>query len=202
MRSKGRITTWHDEKGFGFVTPFDGSRQLFIHIKAFSNRIRRPQINDVVTFSMSSDKRGRPCAAEAVLAGDKLKQKAPNQRNTPAIVVAVLFLAAVGVSVALDQVPLIAGVAYGALSLITFGAYAWDKSSAKRGAWRTAEGRLHVLGLAGGWPGALIAQQTLRHKSKKASFVTVLWATALINGGAFWWLHTEGGQAALQAILR
>lgn len=201
MRCKGKITTWHDDKGFGFITPFDSSKQVFIHIKAFSNRNRRPQINDVVTFSMSSDKQGRPCAASAVLAGEKLKPKAPNQRNSLAIAVAVLFLAAVGASVALEQLPLILGIAYAVLSLVTFGAYAWDKSSARMGAWRTAEGSLHLLGLAGGWPGALIAQQVLRHKSRKTSFVTVLWATVLINGGVFLWLHTDRGQAALEAFL-
>lgn len=201
MRSKGKITTWHDEKGFGFVTPFDGSKQVFIHIKSFGNRNRRPQINDVVTFSMSSDKQGRPCAADAVLAGQKLKAKAPNRRSTPAIAVAVLFLAAVGASIALNQLPLIIGIAYAALSLITFGAYAWDKSAARSGAWRTAESSLHLLGLAGGWPGAVIAQQTLRHKSKKPSFLAIFWVTATINGGAFLWLHTARGQASLQALL-
>jgi uncharacterized membrane protein YsdA (DUF1294 family)/cold shock CspA family protein len=202
MRSKGKITTWHDDKGFGFVTPFDGSKQVFIHIKAFRNRNRRPQINDVVTFSMSTDQQRRPCAANAVLAGDKLKPKAPNQSSTPAIAVAVLFFAAVGASVALNQLPLIVGIAYAVLSLITFMAYAWDKTAARSGGWRTAESTLHLLGLFGGWPGALIAQQTLRHKSKKGSFVAVLWATVLINGGAFVWLQTEDGQAALEAFLR
>jgi uncharacterized membrane protein YsdA (DUF1294 family) len=115
--------------------------------------------------------------------------------------VAVLFLAAVGASVTFNQLPLTVGIAYVVLSLITFGAYAWDKSSARMGAWRTAEGSLHLLGLAGGWPGALIAQQMLRHKSKKTSFVAVLWATVLINGAVFLWLHTERGQAALQVFL-
>jgi uncharacterized membrane protein YsdA (DUF1294 family)/cold shock CspA family protein len=200
MRRKGRVTTWHDDKGFGFVAPFDGSNRVFVHIKAFGNQNRRPQINDVVTFSMSSDKQGRPCAARAVLAGDKLKPKAPKQRSTPAIAVAVVFLGAVGTSIAFNQLPLIAGIAYLVLSLITFGAYAWDKSAARSGAWRTAEGTLHLLGLAGGWPGALIAQQMLRHKSKKASFLAVFWVTVLINCGALLWLHTERGQAALQAL--
>jgi uncharacterized membrane protein YsdA (DUF1294 family) len=150
---------------------------------------------------MSSDKQGRPCAAGAVLAGDKLKPKAPNQRSAPAIAVAALFLGAVGASIALNQLPLVVGLAYALLSLITFVAYAWDKSAARSGAWRTAEATLHLLGLAGGWPGALIAQQTLRHKSKKASFLAVFWLTVLINCGAALWLHTERGQAALQVFL-
>jgi uncharacterized membrane protein YsdA (DUF1294 family)/cold shock CspA family protein len=201
MRRKGKVTTWHDDKGFGFVSPFDDSKQVFIHIKSFSNRNRRPQINDVVTFSMSSDKQGRPCAARAVLAADKLEAKAPKRHSTLAITVAVLFLGAVGVSIALGQLPLIVGIAYAMLSLITFAAYARDKSAARSGGWRTAESTLHLLGLAGGWPGALIAQQMLRHKSKKASFLAVFWVTVLINCGALLWLHTARGQGALQALL-
>jgi len=40
---------------------------------------------------------------------------------------------------------------------------------------------LHLLSLAGGWPGALLAQQLLRHKSAKAEFRQVFWATVVIN---------------------
>ncbi len=61
-------------------------------------------------------------------------------------------------------------VIYFAASLAAFLAYAFDKSAAKGGRWRTSEGTLHLLALAGGWPGALLAQQFLRHKSAKASF--------------------------------
>ena len=85
--------------------------------------------------------------------------------------------------------PALIGIAYAALSLFTFIAYALDKSAAKRGAWRTPESSLHLLGLAGGWPGALIAQQVLRHKSKKASFRAVFWATAILNCAALVWLQ-------------
>ena len=56
-------------------------------------------------------------------------------------------------------------VLYGAMSLVTFLVYAMDKSAARRGAGRTSETTLHLLALVGGWPGALLAQQWLRHKS-------------------------------------
>ena len=201
MRSKGRIAAWNDDKGYGFVSPLAGGKQLFIHINAFANRSRRPQVNDIVTFALSTDKQGRPCAAKATLAGDKVTEKAPRKTSAALIVFALLFLAAVGLSVLTGHLHELAGVAYAVLSLITFAAYAFDKSAANRNAWRTPESTLHLLGLAGGWPGALVAQQVLRHKSKKASFRAVFWITVLINCSVLLWLHTDSGQTALQGIL-
>ena len=70
-------------------------------------------------------------------------------------------------------------------SLITFVCYAIDKSAAARGAWRTSENSLHLLALLGGWPGALCAQQWLRHKSSKAAFRSVFWVTVALNVTGF-----------------
>ena len=201
MRSKGKVASWNDDKGYGFITPLTGGKQVFIHVKAFSNRNRRPEINEVVTYALSKDKQGRPCAANATLAGDKLKEKTARKSSTPAILFALLFLGAVGISIMIGRLPVVIVIAYAALSLVTFIAYAIDKSAAQRGAWRTSESTLHMLGLIGGWPGALIAQQTLRHKSKKTSFRTVFWITVLMNCAALVWLHTESGRAAVKPLL-
>jgi uncharacterized membrane protein YsdA (DUF1294 family) len=79
--------------------------------------------------------------------------------------------------------------------------YAVDKSAAKRGDWRTQESTLHFLSIAGGWPGAIVAQQKLRHKSKKQSFRVVFWVTVLLNCGAFVWLFTPTGAATLRSLI-
>ncbi len=79
---------------------------------------------------------------------------------------------------------------YAGMSVVTFIAYAMDKSAAKRGDWRTPERTLHLLALAGGWPGALCAQQLLRHKSSKAPFRYVFWATVFVNVVGFVLLFT------------
>ena len=70
---------------------------------------------------------------------------------------------------------------YAAMSLITFIVYAIDKSAAKAHRWRTSEATLHLMALAGGWPGALLAQQWLRHKSAKQAFRVVFWMTVVLN---------------------
>jgi uncharacterized membrane protein YsdA (DUF1294 family) len=70
---------------------------------------------------------------------------------------------------------------YAIASSVTFVAYALDKSAAKQNKWRTAEATLHIFALVGGWPGALVAQRWLRHKSKKLSFQIVFWMTVLLN---------------------
>jgi uncharacterized membrane protein YsdA (DUF1294 family) len=55
-------------------------------------------------------------------------------------------------------------------SVMSFVDHALDKRAARRGARRTPERRLLLLGLLGGWPGGLLAQHWLRHKTAKASF--------------------------------
>ena len=74
--------------------------------------------------------------------------------------------------------------AYLSLGIITFAVYAWDKAAARRGAWRVPEATLHVLAVLGGWPGALAAQQVLRHKTRKQPFRTVFWFTVGLNSAA------------------
>ncbi len=71
-----------------------------------------------------------------------------------------------------------------AINVVTLAAYALDKQAARTGSWRTSEQRLHLLALAGGWPGAWVAQQWLRHKSSKPSFRTVYWATVVVHCAA------------------
>lgn len=90
---------------------------------------------------------------------------------------------------------------YIGLSIITYIIYAMDKSAANKGTWRTQESTLHLLALAGGWPGALVAQQKLRHKSKKESFRFVFWVTVLLNFGVFVWLFSSAGSDLLNSLI-
>lgn len=80
------------------------------------------------------------------------------------------------------SVLVLVGLGYGFMSLLTYAVYAVDKSAARRRRHRVPERTLHLLALFGGWPGALLAQQRLRHKSRKADFLRLFWLTVLLNG--------------------
>ena len=84
---------------------------------------------------------------------------------------------------------------YALASLACFGAYAMDKSAARSRSRRTPERSLLLLGLVGGWPGALLAQRMLRHKTAKTSFQVKFWLTVVANIGVLagltlWWNGT------------
>lgn len=74
------------------------------------------------------------------------------------------------------------------LSAVTLLIYALDKSAARRRQWRIPESLLHLLALAGGWPGALVAQRLLRHKTQKATFLAMFWLTVTANCAVLAWL--------------
>lgn len=76
---------------------------------------------------------------------------------------------------------LLAGLNCGLTSLITYAVYVLDKSAARRGRRRVPERTLHLLALLGGWPGALLAQRQLRHKTAKPRFLWASRLAALLN---------------------
>lgn len=201
MRTKGKITSWNDEKGFGFVEPCSGGKKVFLHIKAFSRRSLRPEIGKLVTYSLSTDKQGRPCAAQATFAGGRLPQQTKSQNNSLTLIFAAIFLTVVCISVITDKIHPLILVLYFVTSLMTFFMYAMDKSAAKKGTWRTQESTLHMFALIGGWPGALVAQQKLRHKSKKKPFRFVFWITVTVNCCTFLWLFTPSGSSKAQTLI-
>jgi uncharacterized membrane protein YsdA (DUF1294 family)/cold shock CspA family protein len=197
---KGKITTWNVQKAFGFIDPFAGGNQIFIHINAFQNRTRIPKINDVVTFSLVKDKDGRACAENALHGGEKIKKTSKLSSAKLSIVLAILFLVALNGWSYMGYVPILLIYAYCCLSITTFLAYVYDKFKAKQNAWRTPESTLHFLALLGGWPGAALAQQICRHKSSKRDFKIMFWVTVFVNLAMLTWLLSPYGKKLLMLI--
>ena len=64
------------------------------------------------------------------------------------------------------------------INVITYVTFAGDKRAAELGRRRISERDLLTLAFIGGTPGALIAQQMLRHKTRKEPFRSTLWTLA------------------------
>lgn len=201
MRYQGKITDWKDDQGFGFITPNGGDKQVFVHIKSFANRQRRPAGNEIVTYELRTDAKGRAQAENVAFVGDRTAGGHASRRGAVSLTLAALFLVFVAASVFSGKLPFAILALYIGASAVAFLAYALDKSAARNDRWRTQESTLHIFGLIGGWPGALAAQTLLRHKSKKRSFQVVFWATVIANCGAFGWLFTPSGSSALRSVL-
>jgi uncharacterized membrane protein YsdA (DUF1294 family) len=104
------------------------------------------------------------------------------------ILALILFAAIFGAAIHWWQVAPALAAVYGAASAACFAMYAVDKAAAKAGRWRTSENVLLLMGLACGWPGAVVAQQVLRHKSHKRSFAARFWITVVLNSTLFIYL--------------
>ncbi|HET9821026.1 MAG TPA: cold shock and DUF1294 domain-containing protein [Burkholderiaceae bacterium] len=193
MRFAGRLKSWNDDRGFGFIEPDQGGDELFVHIKAFPSGTGRPVAGQRLTFEVEPARHGRkramrvqyPTAPRAAPSTRAPRPESPAPWTLPRLVVLPLF-AVLYVYVALRwgfKPPAL--LVYAAGSLATFLLYAFDKSAAVAGRWRTPESTLHALALLGGWPGALLAQQLLRHKTAKPAFVAAFWATVAVNVALF-----------------
>ncbi|MDH5912609.1 DUF1294 domain-containing protein [Vibrio splendidus] len=111
------------------------------------------------------------------------------------IQIAITYLVLVAVSVLFAESSKALLVWYLAIGVVTFFVYSKDKRAAINGNWRVPEKTLHILSVAGGWLGALIAQEKLRHKTQKQPFRAIYWLTVVINVAAFLWTLTPSGQA-------
>jgi uncharacterized membrane protein YsdA (DUF1294 family)/cold shock CspA family protein len=198
MKRQGRLVRWEAERGFGFIRSPEVSADVFVHLRDFRDRQLKPQVGMAVRFEEIhvGGKGPRAVAVEAAAASASgVPRAAPRARprrapgrstaGTPwGAWLIVIYAAALGAAVWLGRLPLLALAVVAGLSVLTFVAYALDKSAAQAGRWRTPESTLHLLAFAGGWPGAWCAQRLLRHKSSKASFLWRFYLTVALHGAA------------------
>ena len=201
MRFEGRLKSWNAERGFGFIEPTAGGQEIFVHVSAIPTDFRPPRIGQAFSFEVELNREGRKRAANVgVPVVPKPRravgsERAPRRHERPAewnvlsATAIPAFLAIYGVVAVKWHVPAWVALVYLAMSLVCLLVYAFDKSAAVAGRWRSSERSLLLLGLLGGWPGGLIAQQLLRHKSSKASFRVAFWVTVIVNVGVFVGYH-------------
>jgi uncharacterized membrane protein YsdA (DUF1294 family)/cold shock CspA family protein len=204
VRRRGTLTTWKDDKGFGFIKPIDGGQDVFVHITELKNLSRRPKEGDVVRYHLAADQRGKVRACNAVIEGlqvsvqstvveqRQLRRKPSSTKSVSQpllhrvpLAVWVLLLATLpicgSIKLVFTSANFIPFILYLAMSLITFVIYAEDKSRAQQGKWRVPEKTLHLCEFMGGWMGGFVAQQLLRHKSSKSSYQASFWSIVTVH---------------------
>jgi len=154
-----------------------------------------------VTCELKPEPKGRSKIHRVAFVGERTAISTPTHRANILLPFALLFLVFVATMVFAARLPYAVLWFYLGASLIAFVAYALDKSAAIHARRRTEESTLHLLGLIGGWPGALAAQQLLRHKSSKASFQGVFWVTVAVNCCGLGWLLTTAGRDVLRPFI-
>ncbi len=66
---KGVLKTWKEDRGFGFIEPDNGGRDLFIHISALGQPSRRPIPGDIIHYQVARDRHGKLRAINANIEG-------------------------------------------------------------------------------------------------------------------------------------
>lgn len=78
---KGKLTVWKDERGFGFIRPADGGKDVFLHISALRGAGRRPQVGDTILYERGTAPDGKIRAVRASIQGVAVRnQRVASQR--------------------------------------------------------------------------------------------------------------------------
>jgi uncharacterized membrane protein YsdA (DUF1294 family)/cold shock CspA family protein len=204
MRYQGKIIKWYDDKGFGFIRAAVDSKDVFLHISQIHKLKKRPEINELVTYEVTKDEKGRFRAVNvAYLVAQDNSRKSDNSTSFSFIFLAFVFIftAFVLERTLTGHLPLFYIFIFFGANLVVFLYYYQDKISAVKHSWRTPENTLHWLSLLGGWGGAYIAQKLFKHKHKKMSFMFTYKFTVIFNCLAIILYSVPQLLAALQTLL-
>lgn len=211
MEQHGVLRSWNSNKGFGFIHA-DNS-DYFVHISNIRGE-HRPQQGETVYFVAGKDEKGRLRAQH--MRSTELSIDRPTARRKPQsmseagtaphrqclqtliglkktlpLLIITCIIPAMGVWQTFTHNDVLWPLLfYVCMSVFSILQYWCDKHNAQNGAWRIPEKQLHAVELFGGWPGALLAQQLLRHKTKKTSYQAVFWLIVLVH--QVYWLDQLG----------
>ncbi|MGF1755827.1 DUF1294 domain-containing protein [Vibrio makurazakiensis] len=143
----------------------------------------------------------------AAIFDQSAKEKSSTSSVSPfvfnfSMAIVVWFITVLLASIWLVKYPPIVLLFYVFLSAVTYSFYMFDSAAAKQNTLRIHNGILHTLSLAGGWPGALIAQCSYKVHYHNKVFAVLFWCTVGLNFLVYVWTFTEAGNAHLLSWVR
>ncbi len=67
--NKGELIKWNDDRGFGFIKPSEGSKEVFLHISVMKTTSRRPKVGDIIFYELVTGADGKIRASGASIQG-------------------------------------------------------------------------------------------------------------------------------------
>jgi cold shock CspA family protein len=58
MRFTGKVKSWNDDRGFGFIAPTEGGQDIFVHISQCPSG-SRPELQETLTFEVALNAEGK-----------------------------------------------------------------------------------------------------------------------------------------------
>jgi cold shock CspA family protein len=100
MRFTGKLKTWTDDRGFGFITPTEGGQDIFLHISEYP-RGRTPTVGELLSFEVALNPQGKKKAVAVRVAEvhsassrrDAARQSRPGSRSAGGVLRPVAALA-------------------------------------------------------------------------------------------------------------
>ncbi|NEO34035.1 MAG: cold shock domain-containing protein [Symploca sp. SIO3C6] len=78
---KGQLVAWKDDRGFGFIKPDDGGKEVFLHISTLKGADRRPKVGDTILYELVSGADGKVRASKASIQGFALRSLPRKQKT-------------------------------------------------------------------------------------------------------------------------
>ena len=67
--NNGSLIRWDDEKGYGFIKPKEGEKEVFLHIAVVKTTGRRPKVGDTIVYKLVTGSDGKNRASSASIQG-------------------------------------------------------------------------------------------------------------------------------------
>jgi len=80
--NKGQLIKWNDDRGFGFIKPSEGSKEVFLHISAVKTTGRRPKVGDTIFYELTTGTDGKISASGVSIQGVVSHSSTPQKIKT------------------------------------------------------------------------------------------------------------------------